>query len=328
MVTASSFRLNLLAAPGMTSTQDLELSARYSPNVIPANLLYFGNPAITSLPTSSTQAVVLAPDTLESVTLSMTGASALDPFPQAIVESLERWRDNLPDNRVSRITQIPLLTDLDTTRATNCPGSGVFFTVNVVGGKFQWFKDGIPIPGQTNDTLTLLDLNRTNAGTYSCVGTNASEVKRKFFTLLVRDRVAPIVTGPDDITVKATSASGALVNYSGIGASDSCGVLDGRTFQANPPPGVFPIGTTEVTASVADTSGNVGKHTFYVTVLPLGADLGISPNSDYVVIRWADANAVLQCAPKVTGPWDDMPGTSPYTFPLDQDEQYFRLFFP
>lgn len=328
MVTASDFRLNLLAVPGQVSTQHLTLSARYSPGLIPASQLYFGNPAITSLSASSTQTVVLAPEMLEAVTLSMTGASALDPFPQAIVESLERWLDDQPDNRVSRITQIPLLTDVDTTRATNCPGGGAFFTVNVAGGKFQWYKDGVPIPGQTNATLTLLNLNRTNAGTYSCVGTNASEIKRKFFKLFVRDAVAPVVTGPVDITAKATSASGALVNYSGIGASDSCGVLDGSTFQANPPPGVFPIGTTEVTASVADTHGNVGKYRFYVTVLPQGADLGISANRDYMMLRWADSNAVLQCAPQVTGPWNDMPGTSPYTFPLDVNEQYFRLVIP
>ena len=327
-VTMSDFRLNLVAATGLTSTQDLEVSVRYSPTPIQASLLYFGDSAITSLPSSSTQAVALASDTWEALTYSIPGGSPVDPYPQAIVESLERWQGNIPDNRVSRITQIPLLADSDTTCLTNCPGEGVFLTVNLTGGVFQWYKDGVPLAGETNGTLTLLNLSRTNRGTYSCVGTNMTEVKRKHFKLRIRDRVAPVVTGPTDVTAKATSSGGAIVNYGSIGASDSCGVLDGSTFQATPPSGsLFPIGTTEVTASVADTHGNVGMHRFYVTVLPLGADLGISANRDYVVIRWADTNALLQCTPAVTGLWANMPDAkSPYDWPfVNSQQEFFRL---
>jgi hypothetical protein len=99
-----------------------------------------------------------------------------------------------------------------------------------------------------------------------------------------------------------------------VKASDACGRLDGGTLQCNPSPGLFPVGTTEVVCSVADTFGHVGRCAFNVTVLPPGTDLIIEPNRTYMVLRWSDAKAVLQCAPRVTGPWSSMTGaSSPYT---------------
>jgi len=328
-VTSSTVDLRLLAPPLMTSTQTIRFSLRFSPNRIPASQFYFNDPAIASLPGSSTQAVALLPDSLEQVSFPLPSLPDDAPLPTALVVSLDTWDNGATPNNISRINQIPIPPPADTTCVTNCPGSGAFFTVNLAGGAFRWYKNGELIPGQTGGTLTLLNLNQSDAGIYTGVGTSATETKRKFFKLSIEDNVPPTVNCPADITVKATNPNGALVNYgSGIGAADSCGRIDGSTFQCSPPPGLFPVGTTEVACSVADTFGNIGRCAFNVTVLPQGADLVINANRTYAVLRWSGTGALLQCAPKVTGPWATMSkATSPYIVPIapGMTESYFRL---
>jgi len=88
-------------------------------------------------------------------------------------------------------------------------------------------------------------------------------------TVNVVDTTAPAVTPPSNVTVAATSPSGALVNYSAATASDAIGVvsityskLTGTTFA---------IGTTTVTVTAKDAANNAGVATFTVTVTPLPA---------------------------------------------------------
>ena len=87
------------------------------------------------------------------------------------------------------------------------------------------------------------------------------------FTVTVRDTTAPVVTPPSNITVAATSSSGATVSYSSASASDAVGVV---SFSYSPASGtVFPIGTTTVTATARDAANNAGTGSFTVTVTPL-----------------------------------------------------------
>ena len=80
----------------------------------------------------------------------------------------------------------------------------------------------------------------------------------------VRDVEAPSLTVPLNVTVSATSPSGAVVNYQ-LFATDnvavtslSCTKLSGAT---------FPIGYTEVTCTAADAAGNSTSREFGVAVL-------------------------------------------------------------
>ncbi len=86
------------------------------------------------------------------------------------------------------------------------------------------------------------------------------------FTISVVDATAPVFTGvPEDMTIEATSSSGAPVNYTPPTASDkvsgtvavSCSPASGSTFV---------LGTTAVTCSASDESGNVATADFDVTV--------------------------------------------------------------
>ena len=79
------------------------------------------------------------------------------------------------------------------------------------------------------------------------------------------DTTPPVVSVPSDITAEATSASGAVVNFS-VSATD-------ETSPANPAVtcdwnsgDTFPLGTTSVTCSADDDAGNTGYGYFDVTV--------------------------------------------------------------
>jgi len=74
----------------------------------------------------------------------------------------------------------------------------------------------------------------------------------------------PVVTVPADITVDATSASGAIVSFTASAVDEVDGPI---TPTCTPPSGsTFSIGTTTVTCTATDSSGNTGSARFTVTV--------------------------------------------------------------
>jgi hypothetical protein len=101
----------------------------------------------------------------------------------------------------------------------------------------------------------------------NCSATDvAGNTRTGSFTITVTDTTGPSVTAPSDVTEEATGPSGATATYSGATASD---VHDGSlTPSCAPASGsVFPLGSTEVTCSATDSSGNSGSATFHVHVL-------------------------------------------------------------
>src|SRR5262249_36715399 len=82
------------------------------------------------------------------------------------------------------------------------------------------------------------------------------------FTVPVRDTTAPTVT-ISDLTVEATSASGAVVNYAAL-ISDAVGPVTVTYSKASGT--IFGIGQTTVTITAKDAFGNTTTKTFKVTV--------------------------------------------------------------
>ncbi len=82
----------------------------------------------------------------------------------------------------------------------------------------------------------------------------------------VVDNIAPTFSSfPADITVNATSAAGAVVTYSTPVAADNCSATAAKT--AGLASGAtFPIGTSTVTYTATDLSGNTFVRSFTVTV--------------------------------------------------------------
>lgn len=101
--------------------------------------------------------------------------------------------------------------------------------------------------------------------TVNCIATNAGGSDSDSFTVTVVDTTAPILSLPDDITAEATSSAGAAVNYL-TSASD---LVDSDVpVQCTPASGAtFALGTTTVSCSATDDSGNTSTGSFDVTVV-------------------------------------------------------------
>jgi uncharacterized repeat protein (TIGR01451 family) len=86
-------------------------------------------------------------------------------------------------------------------------------------------------------------------------------------TVTVSDHEPPTISCPSSFTLEPTCPSGAVGNYTTPVGSDNCaGAVTNRT--AGLASGsVFPIGTTTVTYTVTDSSGNSTSCSFTVTVL-------------------------------------------------------------
>src|SRR5207245_5981050 len=93
------------------------------------------------------------------------------------------------------------------------------------------------------------------ATTVTCTAVDAhANSSTKTFTVTVVDTTPPALTLPANITAEATGSAGATVSYSATAADIvdgsrpvTCSTVSGST---------FPIGTTTVSCSAADTHGN------------------------------------------------------------------------
>jgi len=116
--------------------------------------------------------------------------------------------------------------------------------------------------------------------TVDCSATDAFDrTAEDSFTVTVQDTTAPVLSQPDNLSVVATSPSGAVVSYDLPAASDA--VDENVSVSCDPPPGsLFPVGTTPVTCSAEDASGNEADPVgFTVTVLGGSQQLSILINN-------------------------------------------------
>ena len=110
--------------------------------------------------------------------------------------------------------------------------------------------------GETTVTFTILD-SSSNSATASA-------------TVTVVDTTGPIVSAPAAITVAATDASGTAATATSIASYLTSGtaldLVNGEVAVTTNAPTVFPLGSTTVTFSASDSTGNGGSATSTVTV--------------------------------------------------------------
>ena len=127
----------------------------------------------------------------------------------------------------------------------NCP------LVRVDGSR----SDGASLAAAYPVGVTSITWTATDAS-----GNSASAIQ----TITVRDVEAPVLLVPNDITVNATSPSGAVVKYS-VTASDNVGVV---SLVCEPGSGsVFGVGYKEINCVARDAAGNSASGEFGVKVL-------------------------------------------------------------
>ena len=86
-------------------------------------------------------------------------------------------------------------------------------------------------------------------------------------TVTVTDNVAPVVTAPTSVSLLDTDTAGVSAFLNGATATDN---IDGTLTVTNNAPATLPLGTTTVTFSATDSSGNTGTATASVTLTAAG----------------------------------------------------------
>src|SRR6185436_2502869 len=139
-----------------------------------------------------------------------------------------------------------------------CSRSNVFFTVSAtdncsVTNLVSSTASGSTFPlGTTTVTNTATD---ASGNTVSCT-----------FTVTVTDNQNPVITCPANLVLAADPGQCSRSNVTFVvSATDNCSVAN---LVSSPPSGsTFPVGTTTVTSTATDASGNQSSCSFTVTVL-------------------------------------------------------------
>ncbi len=193
---------------------------------------------------------------LASVTVSAEGTTTLSYHARDNAGNVEA--DKTLTIRIDKTPPALALPPDQTLEATSASGAVATFTpsaTDALSGLASLTSvppSGSTFPlGTTTVTVTAKDVaGNTSSGT---------------FTVTVRDTVPPILGPVSNLSVEATSPAGAIVNFFLPPATDN---LDpGPVVTATPPSGSnFPAGTTTVTVTARDASGNTTSKTFAMTV--------------------------------------------------------------
>jgi hypothetical protein len=139
------------------------------------------------------------------------------------------------------------------------------------------------------------------ATTVSCSASDArGNVATGTFTVSVVDTRPPVIVVPANVAAAPTGPAGAAVTYAGQQATDA---VDGSLpVTCSPAPGsTFGFGTTAVTCTATDSSGNVGSNSFNVTVTPFGFSGFQQPIDNVPAVNAVQAGATLPVKWKLQG---------------------------
>ena len=176
-------------------------------------------------------------------------------------------------------------------------GSGLLATVEAYTppGEVTWSSSNTSVA-----TIAATGLaSAVSPGSATITANSAGLIARATLTVAAPDTTPPIISFHSNLTVTATSASGAIVNYTLPTATDNIDPI--VTVTCVPASGsTFPVGTTTVTCSATDTAGNTAHSSFTVTVTTLSI----------TTVTLADATAGTAYSATITASG----GTTPYTF--------------
>lgn len=145
------------------------------------------------------------------------------------------------------------------------PGTTYMASYHVTNGEYAATHFGLNAD-KINGPLTGLMTGLYCYGPSPCFPSGSYRDSNYWVTPLWQDNTAPVVGSHPSLNVTATSAAGAVVNYTAPTATDnlddpapavSCTPASGSTFAP---------GTTTVTCSATDASGNTGTSSFTVGV--------------------------------------------------------------
>ena len=131
---------------------------------------------------------------------------------------------------------------------------------------YQWYLNGNPV-GTDSASYTITDVQFADAGTYSVVVSDSQGASATTMASITVTDPPPVFTlVPTNMTLAADTGQCSKSNVTWVvTATDNCAV---SSLVSVPPSGsTFPKGTTTVTNIATDTSNNVTRSTFTVTVI-------------------------------------------------------------
>ena len=145
-----------------------------------------------------------------------------------------------------------------------CPGSTVvLFASN--GANYQW---------NTGATTPFVVASQSGTYTVTVTGINGCSATSLPVNVFIGDNTIPVITAPLNVTVTPNLGCEAIgVTLGSPITSDNCSVAT----VSNDAPAIYPIGTTTVTWTVTDASGNVASATQLVTVVDQTAPIAFAP---------------------------------------------------
>ena len=145
-----------------------------------------------------------------------------------------------------------------------CPGgSVVLFASNAAN--YQW---------SNGPTTPFIVATQSGAYTVTATGLNGCSATSVPVNVFIGDNTAPVITAPLNVTVTPNLGCEAIgVTLGTPVTSDNCSVAS----VSNDAPAIYPIGTTTVTWTVTDASGNTSTATQLVTVVDQTAPTALAP---------------------------------------------------
>jgi gliding motility-associated-like protein len=211
---------------------------------------------------------------------------------------------------VAQVTVLnnPVTPTITASGATSvCPGgSVVLFASN--GANYQW-SNGPQTPF----------IVATQSGDYSVTvtGANGCSAVSAPVTVFIGDNTLPLITAPLNVTVTPNLGCEAIgVTLGTPVTSDNCSVAS----VTNDAPAIYPIGTTTVTWTVTDASGNTASATQLVTVVDQTAPVATAPaNITVAANNFCEATGVDLGTPNATDNCTNnltITNNAPATYPL------------
>jgi hypothetical protein len=251
------------AAPGSSVSIGWKIHETGNDGCAPAD----GSPSVVSIApsgpvtASELSLIFTSCETLQSVTFTVAADATPGDYPVTVIAIDVGGGLGAAGPVIIRVPPPP-----DTTPPVVTPPANATLEATSSAGATQAFA-GTAVD-DVDGSLSAPCLPTTHpigSATVTCTATDAAgNSGTATFTVTVQDTTGPALSLPAPIVTAATSAAGAVVSYSASandlvdgGVGVSCAPASGST---------FPLGTTTVNCSAADTRGNGSAGSFSVTV--------------------------------------------------------------
>ncbi|MFN3654530.1 MAG: HYR domain-containing protein [Candidatus Nitrosotenuis sp.] len=265
-----------------TVTQSVTVIDTVPPNLtVPAD--------ITQEATGQTGNIVTLGDPIVDDITGISSISNNAPSDYPFGTTVVTW--TATDNYGNSISKNQTVTIVDTTKPEITPPKDVTaeassISENVVILGEPKVSDLVEIDSITHDAPSAFPLGQTTV-TWTVTDSSGNTATATQLVSII-DTTAPAITVPKNIVVEATGSSGTSVSIGEAEATDAIGVES----ITNNSPVVFSLGTTMVTWSAVDMSGNIATAIQNVTVVDTTAPT-ITPPADITIeATSADGNQV------------------------------------